>query len=182
MSNHAEPDLAQINRRHYLFALLTAFANRMQAVGDAVFEEVTWKQWFALLGVSAFEGEPSISQVADLIGTSHQNVKQLLLRLQKAGFVRLAKDAADQRRVMVSFTERMAPFEQKYRADSAEFLTQMYQGISDQQVAQTLATLQRMDQNLRRVAASLPGKPAAAQEETRSPLSLTTACTAWADS
>ena len=43
-------DLSHIEDRYYLFGMLAAFANRMQTVGDKVFEEVTWKQWFALLG------------------------------------------------------------------------------------------------------------------------------------
>ena len=34
-------DLRDIEDRYYLFGMLTAFANRMQTVGDNVFEEIT---------------------------------------------------------------------------------------------------------------------------------------------
>ena len=84
-------DLRDIEDRYYLFGMLTAFANRMQTVGDNVFEEITWKQWFALLSASILQPNPSVSQVADFVGTSHQNMKQLLLRLQATGLVRLER-------------------------------------------------------------------------------------------
>ena len=83
-------NLDGIEDRYYLFGMLAAFANRMQTVGDSVFEEITWKQWFALLGASILQPSPSISQVADFVGTSHQNMK-LLLRLESTGLVRLEK-------------------------------------------------------------------------------------------
>lgn len=37
-------NLDSVEDRYYLFALLGSIANRMQAVGDTVFAEVTWKQ------------------------------------------------------------------------------------------------------------------------------------------
>lgn len=138
--------------RYVLFALLNALVNRMQAAGDAQFEEVTWKQWFALLGVSIFKEAPGIQEVAALIGTSHQNLKQLLLRLQKAGLVRLMKDPADQRRTLIVKTDAAAVFEQKYQADSGAFMRAIYQGIPEEDIAVTRRTIQHMDRNLRNLA------------------------------
>lgn len=138
---------------HYLlFVMLTAFANRMQAVGDAVFEEVTWKQWFALLGTSVFEGTPSVSQVAGLVGTSHQNMKQLLLRLQSAGFVRLEKDQADQRRTLVFLQAKAADFELKYREQNRQFMEQLFLGISQKDLGTARQVMERLDYNLRSLA------------------------------
>lgn len=49
-----------------------------------------------MLGTSVFEVVPSVSQVAGFIGISHQNVKQLLLRLQSKGLIGLQKDPDNQ--------------------------------------------------------------------------------------
>ncbi len=145
---------ASIEDRYYLFALLGAFANRMQAFGDTVFEEVTWKQWFVLLGTSVFAGAPSVSEIAGFVGTSHQNVKQLLLRLQSIGMIRLEKDPKDQRRTLAHLTDKAEAFERKYRKHSMQFMDDLFKDISPDDLAVARQVLHRMDENLRTLAIS----------------------------
>ncbi len=144
-------DLSHIEDRYYLFGMLAAIANRMQTVGDKVFEEVTWKQWFALLGASVLQPDPSVSQVAGFIGTSHQNVKQLLLRLQSVGLVSLEKDKNDLRRTLVRRTPATEAFEQKYRESSALFMDSLFQGIPTEALAIARQVIHQLDQNLKSI-------------------------------
>ena len=146
----ARLELLKVDDRHFLFAMITALANRMQMVGDTFFQEVTWKQWFVLLGISIFTTPPTIMQLADTIGTSHQNVKQLLLRLQRAEYVRLEKDPADQRRTLVHLTERFSDFERKYQEESMEFISQMYKGIDEKDILIARKVLESIEANLKR--------------------------------
>ncbi len=146
-------EMLKVTDRHFLFAMITALANRMQSVGDTFFDEMTWKQWFVLLGASVFESPPAITQVAALIGTSHQNAKQLLLRLQKAGFVSLEKDPMDQRRTLVHFAEKFFEFERTYREDSQEFIHAIYEGISEEEVRTARRVLTAIDDNLMKLSA-----------------------------
>lgn len=148
-------NLSHIEDRYYLFGMLAAFANRMQAVGDSVFEEVTWKQWFALLGTIVLQPAPSVSQVAGLAGTSHQNMKQLLLRLQAAGLVQLEKDAADQRRTLVHLTPAAEAFDRKYRESSRLFMDSLFEGISDESLNTARQVLDRLNQNLSTVSQAM---------------------------
>lgn len=145
-------DLSGIEDRYYLFAMLTAFANRMQTVGDNVFEEVTWKQWFALLGASVLQPAPSVSQVAGLVGTSHQNMKQLLLRLQSAGLVSLEKDKHDLRRILVKLTPAAEAFELKYHESSGLFMDCLFEGISTEALAAARQVIHQLDENLKAIA------------------------------
>ncbi len=145
-------DLSHIEDRYYLFGMLAAFANRMQSVGDNVFEEVTWKQWFALLGASVLQPDPSVSQVAGFIGTSHQNMKQLLLRLQSAGLVSLEKDTNDLRRTLVKLTPATDAFELKYRESSGRFMDSLFEGISAEALTAARQVIYQLDQNLRAIA------------------------------
>lgn len=147
--------LEGIDNKYCLFGLLNAFTNRMQSAGNKVFEEVSWKQWFMLIGIALFPSPPGISDVADIIGTSHQNAKQLLVKLEKAGFVRLLPDPRDSRRTLAVYTDRMRDFETKYRESSAAFMVDIYADIPDGDVAVTLRTILRMEENLRRTAAGL---------------------------
>ena len=143
---HIDP--GTVEDRYYLFAVLNAFSNRMQAVGDGLFEEVTWKQWFALLGVSVFQAPPSVSQVASFVGTSHQNAKQLLLRLQAAGLVQLQKDDGDLRRTLVHLCPAAQQFETKYQALSQRFMQGLFEGIPEEDLAAARRVLDRMNDNL----------------------------------
>lgn len=120
----------------------------MQTVGDQVFEEVTWKQWFALLGASVLQPLPSVSRVASFVGTSHQNMKQLLLRLQAAGLVRLTRDKRDLRRILVSLTPAVEAFEMKYRERSGRFMDSLFEGIEADALAAARQVLDRLNQNL----------------------------------
>ncbi|MDI9520430.1 MAG: hypothetical protein QM308_04650 [Bacillota bacterium] len=145
------PDLSHIEDRYYLFGMLAAFANRMQTVGDTVFEEVTWKQWFALLGANVLQPDPSVSQVAGFIGTSHQNMKQLLLRLQTAGLVSLVKDKSDLRRTLIRLTPEAGAFENKYREKSGLFMDALFEGISAEALAAARQVIRQLDENLRAI-------------------------------
>ncbi|NMD37770.1 MAG: hypothetical protein GYA87_03705 [Christensenellaceae bacterium] len=145
-------DLSNIDDRYYLFGMLTVFANRMQTVGDTVFEEITWKQWFALLGSSVLQPLPSVSQVANFLGTSHQNMKQLLLRLQSRGFIKLEKDKADLRRTLIKLTPEYEAFDKKYRESSSIFMDSLFEGISSESLATARQVLYQLDNNLKAIA------------------------------
>ncbi len=144
-------DLEGIEDRYYLFGMLAAFSNRMQTVGDSVFEEITWKQWFALLGASILQPSPSISQVADFVGTSRQNMKRLLLRLESTGLVSLVKDGTDLRKTLVNLTAEVEVFEQKYRQSNSRFMDNLFEGISDEHLATARLVLDQLYRNLRAI-------------------------------
>lgn len=141
-----------VTNRQFLFAMINALANRMQTMGDGLFEEFTWKQWFALLGVNTFAEPPGIMEAAERIGTSHQNMKQLLIRLEKAGFVRLERDPLDRRRTLIRLTQENQRIAAKYALQAADFLEGMYEGISEDDIAGAASTLIRVEKNLRRLA------------------------------
>lgn len=140
--------LLPISDQRYVFALVVALANRMQKVGDAVFDELTWKQWFVLIGLSAFKTPPSVSELAGLFGTSHQNAKQLLLRLQKNDFVRMERDEEDQRRTLVYMEKKAKDLEQSYKEMTEQFFLSLYKGTQEEDILAARRLLLQMDQNL----------------------------------
>ena len=73
--------------RPFLLGLLSAFDNKYQACADRFFEEITWKQFFAIICINLCKEPPTLNELSDIMGSSHQNVKQILLKLEKAGFV-----------------------------------------------------------------------------------------------
>ena len=100
---------------YVLFGSLLAMGNRLQAAGDRSYDEITTKQWFVLAVLETFSAPPTLGELARGVGSSHQNVKQLVLKLQQKGYVALAQDGRDARKNRVHRTPKCAELPEKYR-------------------------------------------------------------------
>ena len=78
---------------YLLFGTVFALENRLQVLGDRLLEEITAKQWFVLVVLGLFgEKAPTSGELAEEVGSSYQNVKQIALKLEKKGYVTLESD------------------------------------------------------------------------------------------
>lgn len=83
-----------------LFALATLLTRKWEVIynRDQTSGDLTLKQLLLLIVVEhSFDYDPAISEVADSLATSHQNVKAISVLLEKKGFVDLYKDDKDKR-------------------------------------------------------------------------------------
>ena len=142
-------DFTGIDSSYFLLGLLSAFDNRFQAVADKTIKEISWKQFFALICIHLCKEKPSIKELAEIMGSSHQNVKQILLKLEKKGFVNLISDENDKRIQRIELTEYCAEFCQKNDERSSQIMKQMFQGISDEQLQSTIVTIIQIEENLK---------------------------------
>ena len=85
--NMDKVNFGQMPPQAFLLGLLSAFDNRYQAAADNFMKEITWKQFFAIICVKLCKEPPTLNDLADVMGSSHQNVKQILLKLERKGFV-----------------------------------------------------------------------------------------------
>lgn len=135
----------------FLIGLLYEFANRLQTKGDTFFGEVSWKQCFLLICLNIMPAPPTIRELADVVGTSHQNVKMLLTRLEKAGFITMVGDEQDKRKQRILRTEKAMEFSRQYDQPSQEFMAQLFSGIDPQQLQVAIQTLLQLDENLKKM-------------------------------
>lgn len=84
------------------------------------------------------------------MGSSHQNVKQLLLKLQDVSYVNLLEDEKDRRKQRVVVTEQGKNFCQKYDKPSDEFIQCLYQDVEASDVLITIKTITTMENNLKK--------------------------------
>lgn len=134
--------------KYYLFGELNVFMNHVQAAGDQFLPEISWKQWFVLEIISLFASPPTVGEIADAIGSSHQNVKQVLLKLEAAGFVEIYTDEMDKRKLRTRETFKVSALNSKYQRSSFSFMESLCQGISEEDIAVTKKTISTMDRNL----------------------------------
>jgi DNA-binding MarR family transcriptional regulator len=113
--------------KYVIFALIFMLSNKLQTIGDSFFEEVSTKQWFILLMLGIMEGHsPTLSELSDAVGSSHQNVKQLVLKLEQKGYVEITKDEADARCLRIKATQKSEEFSEAYRQKSAVFMEKLF--------------------------------------------------------
>lgn len=141
-------DMSGVESPYFLLGLLSAFDNRFQAVADRLIGEISWKQFFTVICITLCRESPTIQQLADVMGTSHQNCKQLLLKLEKKGFVALTTDPADRRRQRIALTESCMRFCRQNDERSAALLQQMFAGIPAEDILTTIRTIMQMEKQL----------------------------------
>jgi len=122
-----------LDKQKYLFANFFLLANKLQVIGDFHLADdgITTKQWFLILIISQFkEKPPMITDVANLMGTSRQNVKQLALKLEEKGFLNIEKDKQDSRTLRLKLTEKNQWFWEKREEKDRNFVTNLFKSLS----------------------------------------------------
>lgn len=146
---HENIDFTGIESSYFLLGLLSAFDNRFQAFADKTMKEISWKQFFTIICINLCKEKPTISELSEIMGSSHQNVKQILLKLEKKGFVKIYIDSKDKRKQRIGLTEYCMEFCQKNDELSTQIMKKMFAGISEEQLQVTIHTILQIENNLK---------------------------------
>ena len=141
----------KIKDKDYVFAAFMLIANKMETQLERTLSkyDITAKQWFTLLViVNAFETSPSIKDIAGEMSTSHQNIKQLTLKLEAKGLVMLEKDKRDQRVTKVIVTEKSHELFMIIEKDGFEFMSKFYKGIENDELRTGREVMEKIMENL----------------------------------
>ena len=140
-----------IPQAYYLLGLLSAFENRFQAMADKQMGEISWKQFFLIICINMCKKEPTIMELAEIVGSSHQNVKQLLLKLEAKDFVSIYVDENDKRKQRVHLTDYCKEFCNRNDDMSAGIMEQMFANISQEQLKITIDTITAIEKNMKSI-------------------------------
>ncbi len=144
-------DFTGIESSYFLLGLLSAFENRFQAVADRDIKVVSWKQFFAIICINLCKTPPTVKELAEIMGSSHQNVKQILLKLERKGFVSITVDEKDKRKQRIELTQYCREFCEKNDENSMELLKRMFAGVSEEQLQVTIQTIIQIEDNLKAI-------------------------------
>ena len=142
-------DFSNIPAPFFLLGLLSAFDNRYQATADAFFGEISWKQVFTIVCIDMCREAPTLRELSQVMGSSHQNVKQILLKLEKKGFVTMQADEKDRRKQRIFLTQKAREFSASHDAQSQQIVSRIFEGIPEEELDVTIQTLLHMERNLR---------------------------------
>ncbi|MDD3796283.1 MAG: MarR family transcriptional regulator [Lachnospiraceae bacterium] len=142
-------NFAGIEDAYFLIGEMTAFSNRFQAVADRFFADISWKQCFLLICIKMFQQPPTLKELAVTVGSSHQNVKQLLLKLERVGYVEFIRDENDKRKQRVIRTKKAEVFDETHDEPSTVFMQKFFENVSPDKIKITIETLVQLENNLK---------------------------------
>lgn len=134
-----------------IFALLLIISNKMNTLLERELKEfdVTTMQWFLSETIhSLSECPPTMKEVAREMGSSHQNVKQVALKLQQKGLLKLEKDKKDARVTRLRLTEQSYDFWKKTDTKGMAFRENLFKEMADEDIATTRGVLEKILLNL----------------------------------
>lgn len=144
-------DFTGVELSYFLIGLLSAFENRFQAVADSAMKEISWKQFFAIICINMCKEKPTVKELTEIMGSSHQNVKQILLKLEKKGFVHITIDERDKRKQRIELTDYSREFCAKNDEIAMNTMKKMFAGVSEEQLQVTIQTIIQIENNLKEI-------------------------------
>ena len=147
--NSENVDFSGVESSYFLIGLLSAFENRFQAVADNAIKVISWKQFFAVICINMCKEKPTVKELAEIMGSSHQNVKQILLKLEKKGFVHITVDEKDKRKQRIELTDYCREFCTKNDEMTTMAIGKMFEGVSPEQLQVTIQTIMQIENNLK---------------------------------
>lgn len=112
-------------------------------------KEISWKQFFVIICINLCKTPPTVKELAEIMGSSHQNVKQILLKLEKKGFVSISVDEQDKRKQRIELTDYCQEFCEKNDEMSRALMKRMFAGVSEEQLQTTIQTIIQIEDNLK---------------------------------
>ena len=152
--NISKVEFGQMPPQAFLLGLLSAFDNRYQAAADKYFKEITWKQFFAIICINLCKEAPTLNDLSEVMGSSHQNVKQILLKLENKGFVAMMTDENDKRKQRFIVTDKCRKFMQEndnQNRNSEKIIMSIFEGVDDMSLNVTIETIIKMERNLSKI-------------------------------
>jgi DNA-binding MarR family transcriptional regulator len=118
-------------------------SNALQTFLDQLLKQdnVTAKQFFMMIIMGSFDYDPKLGELAERFGTSHQNVKQIVKKLEQRGYVKLYKDEDDSRITRTRFTEQAMLYWKERDEQDQQSMKRLYSDLNSNQMEQMLEGL-----------------------------------------
>ena len=152
--NISKVEFGQMPPQAFLLGLLSAFDNRYQAAADKYFKEITWKQFFAIICINLCKEAPTLNDLSEVMGSSHQNVKQILLKLENKGFIAMKTDEKDKRKQRFIVTDKCRKFLEEndnQSRNSEKIIMSIFEGVDEKSLKVTIETIIKMERNLSKI-------------------------------
>lgn len=150
----AEFNAERVRMEKYILVVLFLIQQRWGYIINKKLSEdrITTKQWLMMIVISnAFNHAPSMQEVADAMSITHQNVKQLAVRLEDRGFLKIERDPSNRRILRLKVTEECHKYWEKRTPEDIKSVNTLFRGLEDNE----LKTLFEIMGKLEKISANL---------------------------
>lgn len=137
--------------KQYIFGALLISSNRIDTLLERELKSfgVTSKQWFLSMIVDTlFDSPPTLKEVAKEMGSSHQNVKQVALKLQDKKLLELVKDKKDARVTRLKMTDNSYSFWETTQPKGLEFTNKVFNNIEKEDLEKVRNVMKQILTNI----------------------------------
>ncbi len=131
-----------------LIALMSRFVNRYQSAANAFFKELSWQQMFFLNGVTLFKDAPSIKDMADFLGCTHQNANKLYAKLLQDGYIISQQDGNDRRKQRIYLTNKALSFLTDNKVGSSKSVKEIFSVVSNEEMEILIDAMSKLTDHL----------------------------------
>lgn len=143
-----------IKDQKFVFGSIQIIANKKETLLERELKEfdMTFKQWFLTVVIeNTFDTPPTLKETAKAMGSSHQNVKQIALKLEQKGFIILEIDKKDLRVIRIRLTEKCYKFSEIIQEKATTFTAALFMGIDEDEISKARVVLHKMMSNLEKM-------------------------------
>jgi len=143
--------LEKMDDKQFIFGSLLFTANRMDTLLERELKEfdITSKQWMLSIIIdNLFNEAPTMKDVAKEMGSSHQNVKQVALKLEKKGLLKMTKDKKDARVTRLNMTDESYQFCAKTQPKGTAFVEEVFENITKDELTEARNVMNKIMGNL----------------------------------
>lgn len=124
-------DFENMDKRLIAYVNIFICANRLQALMDKGMEDVTAKQWLALTVMEAFPESPTLKELSEISGVTHQSMRQIVDRLEERGLLKIFPDERDGRAIRLVKTSAAEKIRERDAERNHGFVFELFSCLDD---------------------------------------------------
>jgi len=137
--------MARTGREEFAMGAISLLSNRLASFGEDILGDVTFRQWFLLTMISRMDpGEKNVREVAEFVGTSRQNVRKMIVPLERRGLLATRRSKTDARSLDVHLTPQAESFLSEKGPLVVAEAGRLFAGLSDGEMDSLVAVLLRV--------------------------------------
>lgn len=133
--------------KQQIFTLHFNLNQKLEYVFDRELEQagVTAKQWLMLMTIATmFDAPPSMNDTAREMASSHQNIKQMAVLLEKKGYLKIQTDQKDRRTLRLVLTDNFRKFWKSRTAKDKKLVDDFFHYLTEKEAKELLALLTKV--------------------------------------
>ncbi len=139
----------RIEKAQRVFGYTLLFGNKLQLFGDSLLSDFSLKQWFVLVMIQEMSMDsPSVNQIAEVMGTSRQNIRKMLSILERKGYVDMKPSLTDSRALSITLTDKTKNFMDSNKKWAEQITERLFQGVSEEELEVCMSVSEKLLKNM----------------------------------